>query len=63
MVVIIYCFIGSKDKASTGYYIDRHAEPPDITKQKTLLYIVKRVVIIYDNSSIEPYTNRGLGQQ
>ena len=46
-------------------YIDRHEEPPNITKQKTLQYIVKRVVIIiiYDNSAIEPYKNRGLGQQ
>ena len=29
--------------------INRHAEPPNITKQKTLLYIVKRVAIMYDN--------------
>ena len=63
MVVIIYCYIGCKDKATTWYlngfpdgsnlgstvyvgekptvilytYINRHAEPPNITKQKTLL--------------------------
>ena len=59
MVVIIYCYIlvGYKDKASTWCYINRHVEPPNITKQKTLYYIVERVVlivIIYDNSAIEP---------
>ena len=32
------------------YIIDRHAEPPNIAKHKTLYCIVKRVVIIYDNS-------------
>ena len=36
------------------YIIDRHAEPPNIAKHKTLYYIVKRVVTIYDNSAIEP---------
>ena len=35
------------------YYINRHAEPPNITKQKTLC--VQRVVIIYDNSGLERY--------
>ena len=71
MVVIIYYYMGCKDKASKRYlngevvtvgqqynvgekptvilitYINRHAERPSITKRKTLLYIVKRVVIKY----------------
>ena len=45
------------------FCINRHAEPPSITKQKTPYDIVKRVVLIYDNSVIEPYKIRGLGQQ
>ena len=32
-------------------------------KQKTTQYKIKKVVIIYDNNAIEPYNNRGLGQQ
>ena len=40
-------------------YINRHAEPPNITKQKTLKYIVNRVVIIYDKSGIKQYKNEG----
>ena len=39
-------------------YINCHAEPPNITKQKTLQYIVKRIVITYDNSGIEQYKKR-----
>ena len=35
------------------YIINRHAEPPNIAKHKTLQYIVKRVVIIHDNSAID----------
>ena len=35
-------------------YIYHHAEPPNI---------FKRVAIIYDNRAIEPYKNRGFGQQ
>ena len=38
-------------------YTNRHAEPPNIAKHVTLL------VIIYNDSVIEPYKNRGLGQQ
>ena len=32
-------------------------------KQKIIQNITKRVVIIYDNYTIGPYSNRGLGQQ
>ena len=35
------------------YIINRHAKPLSIAKHKTL-YIVERVVIIYDNSAINP---------
>ena len=91
MVVIIYYYIGCKDKMplhgiSPGSpmvvtlgqqynvgekptvilytYINHHAEPPNIIKQNTLFYIVKRVVVLkYDNSAIESYKNRGLGKQ
>ena len=57
--------VEEKPTAILYTYINRHAEPPIITKQKTLYYIVKRVLIVitYDNSFIEPYKNRGLGQQ
>ena len=43
--VILYTYI---------YITNRHAEPPDIVKHKTLQYVVKTLVIIYDNSAIEP---------
>ena len=55
--------VGKKPTVILCTFINRHAEPPSITKQKTLQYIVKRVVIIYDNRAIELYKNRGLGQQ
>ena len=32
-------------------------------KQKTTQYINKKVAIIHDNNTIEPYNNRGLGQK
>ena len=52
MVVIIYCYICCKDKAPTWYL---NGLPPNIlAKHKTFQYIVKRVVIIYDDSAIEP---------
>ena len=35
VVVIIYCFIGYKNKSLHG--INRHVELPNITKQKTTL--------------------------
>ena len=58
------CNVGEKPTVILyTFYINRHAEPPSITKQKTLYDIVKRVVMIYDNSVIEPYKIRGLGQQ
>ena len=55
--------VGEKPTVLLYTYNNRHAEPPSITKQKTLRYMIKRVVIIYDNSAIESYKNRGLGQQ
>ena len=51
------CNVGENPTIILYSYINRHAEPPNITKQKTLEYIAKRVlliVIIYDNSVIEP---------
>ena len=51
--------VGEKLTVILYTYINSHAEPPSITKQKTMQYTVKRVVIIYDNSAIEPYTNIG----
>ena len=45
------CFIGCKDKTSSWH--NRHAGPPNKTKQK------KGVVIINDNSAVEPYTSVG----
>ena len=35
--------------------INRYAEPPNITNLSHLWYIVKRVVIIYDNNSTIQY--------
>ena len=55
--------VGDKFTVILYTYINRHAEPPNVIEQKALQYIVKRVVIIYDNISIEPHKNRGLGQQ
>ena len=49
--------IGEKPTVIVYTYINRHAGPPNKTKQK------REVVIIYDNSAIEPYSSRGLGQQ
>ena len=37
-------------------YINRHARPPNNSKQVTVQYIIKKVVIIYDKNAIEPYT-------
>ena len=53
--------VGEKPTVILYTYINRHAEPPSITKRKTMQYIVKRVVITYDKRAIEPYTNIGLG--
>ena len=47
--------VGEKPTVIRYTYINRHAEPPNITKQKTLEYIVIR----YDNSGIEQYKNKG----
>ena len=58
------CNVGENPTIILYSYINRHAESPNITKQKTLEYIVKSMVVtIYDNSAIEPYKNRGLSQQ
>ena len=46
--------VGEKPTVILYTYINRRAEPPSITKQKTMQYIVKRVVIIYDKRAIEP---------
>ena len=51
--------VGEKPTVILYTYINRHAEPPNIAKHKTLQYIVT----IYNNSPIEPYKNSGLGQQ
>ena len=40
--------VGEKPTVILYTYINRHAESPSVTKQKTMQYIVKRVVIIYD---------------
>ena len=40
--------VGEKSTVIPYTYINRHAEPPSITKSKTMQNIVKRVVIIYD---------------
>ena len=37
VVIILYFFIGYKDKSSPLHGINRHVEPPNITKQKTTL--------------------------
>ena len=53
--------VGEKPTVILYTYINRHAGPPNITKQKTMQYVVERVAKIYDNiSAIEPsYKNRG----
>ena len=55
--------VGGRPTVILYTYINRHAGPPNTTKQKTIQYIIEKVVIIYDNNAIEPYNNRGLGQQ
>ena len=47
--------IGEKPTVIMYTYINRHVEPPNITSQKSLYNIFKRVVITYDNRAIEPY--------
>ena len=42
-------------------YVNRQARPPNNSKQKTIRYIIKEVVIIYDKNDIEPYKSRCLG--
>ena len=54
---------GEKPTVKLYTYISRHAGPPNKSKQKIMQYIMKKAVIIYDNNAIEPYNNRGLGQQ
>ena len=55
--------VGEKPTVILYIYIKHHAEPTNITKYKTLEYIVKMIVLIYENSAIEPYKNRGLAKQ
>ena len=50
--------VGEKPTVILHTYVNRHVQPPNIATQKTMLYIFKRVVIIYDKSAIEPYKNR-----
>ena len=40
-------------------YINRNARPPNYSKQITVQYIIKQVVITYDKNYIEPCDNRG----
>ena len=42
--------VGEKPTVILYTFVNRHAEPPNITKHK-------------NDSAIEPYKNRGLGQQ
>ena len=41
-------------------YINRHARTLNKRKEKQCRASLIRVVIIYDDSAIEPYNNRGL---
>ena len=45
--------VGEKPAVILYTYTNRHAEPPSITKQETLSYIVKEVVIIYDRMGVD----------
>ena len=60
--------VGEKPTVVLYSYINRHAGPPNKTKQKTMQYMIKRVVVvilpytIIIVPSITPYNNRGLGQ-
>ena len=42
------------------YYINLHARTPYKKQKQCCSTSLNRVVIIYDNSAIEPYNNRGL---
>ena len=44
-------------------YMNRQARPSNNSKQKTIRYIIKEVVVIYHKNDIEPYKSRCLGQQ
>ena len=50
--------VGEKTTVILYTYINHHAEPPIITQHTTVVHI-----LMYDNSAIEPYKNRGLGKQ
>ena len=41
-------------------YINRHAGTPDKTKQKRCSTLLNELIILYDNSAIEPYNSKGL---
>ena len=54
--------IREKPTVILNTYINHHAQPPIITQHKTVLHSYEDSTII-DNSTIEPYKNRGLGKQ
>ena len=54
---------GKKSTVILYTYINRYARPPNNSKQLTVQYIVKQLVITYDKNVIQPYNNRGLSQQ
>ena len=56
MVIIIYCSIGYKDNSSTLYYCNRHVESPNITKQKTTLFVVVHIYC-YEGTPIGAWVN------
>ena len=57
--------VGEKTTVILYTYINRHAEPLNIKKtEDTVVYSQEGSNNIdYDNSVVEPYKNRGLGQQ
>ena len=56
--------VGERPTVILYPYINRHARPPGTssTKDTTVDYITKKILIIYDNNTIGPYSNRGLGR-
>ena len=58
--------VKEKYRPTASYTVHLHKAMPGhktIQNKNTVEYIVKRVVIIYDNNAIEPYNNRGLSQE
>ena len=54
--------VGEKPTVILYTYINRHAEPPNITREDKGIIVL---IIIDDNSTIKPYQykNKRLGQQ